>query len=281
MNLRGAGVNPDAVTWGRLVPVATERITQDYSAVLRCYLEKIQSAAKAGSFDNFAITEEVPALTSGDRPRIDIIASMLSQKGFELRRQDGTLVGSGIVLDIGDVSLPLRIDLSRGACGHADRDAVTVAQAAVQSSGTATETRLDGSQQGAAWKSFSAAVDRTREQVADYLVTLLTKSAAEGEPKLVVTPEVMAQAPKLPNGKDAPLTSEQTKALHRNLPRVGVMWQLFRRQAADGFTIRYREGRNWSSGGEPLPFTLQVGYFPHDDESSDEEEGEEAQEEDE
>ncbi|CAD7934152.1 unnamed protein product [Amoebophrya sp. A120] len=289
VNLRGAGVNPDAVTWCRLVPVATERITGDYSAVLRCYLEKIQSAAKAGSFDNFLITEEVansvPALTNGDRPRMDIIASMLVQKDFELRRQDGTRIRSGLTgaEDIGDVSLPLRIDLSCGTFGHADRNAATIARAAVELSGTAgprAGTRgEDGG--GAAWKSFSAAVTRTRQQVAEYLLKLLTKSAAEGEPELVVTSEVMAQAPKLPSGKDAPLTPEQTKALHRNLHRVGVLWELTVRQDTDGFTIRYREGRNWTSGGEPLPFTLQVGYFPHDDHSSDEEEGEEAQGEDE
>ncbi len=288
MNLRGAGVNPDAVTWSRLVPIALERITGDYSAVLRSYSEKIQSAAKAGRFDSFLITEEVatsvPALTNGDRPRMDIIASMLVQKGFSLQRQDGTMVGSGIILDIGDVSLPLRIDLSRGACGHADRDAATVARAAVQSTGMAgaslvPRTGVDGG--GAAWKSFTAAVTRTREQVADYLVTLLNKSAAEGEPKLVVTPEIMAQAPTLPSGKDAPLTPEQTKALHRNLPPIGVLYDLTNREAADGFTVRYREGRHWWSFGEPLPFTLQVGHFPGDDHSSDGEEGEEAQDQDE
>ncbi len=289
MKLRGAGVNPDAVTWSTLVPIALERFTGDYSAVLRSYSEKIQSAAKAGRFDNFLITEEVansvPALTNGDRPRMDIIASMLVQKGFSLRRQDGTLIRSGLNgIDIGDVSLPLRIDLSCGAFGHADRNAATIAHAAVESSGTAGLQFAMGREQeggGAAWKAFSAAVDTTRAQVADYLVTLLTKSAAEGEPKLVVTPEIMAQAPKLPSGKDAPLTPEQTKALHRNLARVGVLWELTLREDTYGFTIRYRDGRNWTSGGEPLPFTLQVGYFPHDDQSSDEEEGEEAQEEDE
>ncbi len=290
LDLAGASTNIGSIKWQTLCPVADQRINKDYETVLCCYLDKIHNAAKAGKFDEFLITEEVahsvPALTNGDRPRIDIVVAMLCRKDFAISRADGERISRFDVRNrrFGDLSLPLRIDLSQGNFGHADKDANTVARHAVQGTGgqNAGVGEVLGYSRGSAWKSFTNTVENGIKEVADYLIDRLGKAAAKGVAEIVVTPEMMAEAPKLPSGEHVPLNPAQMKALHPALPRGGLLDQLMHRSETDGFKLRFRErGRDWYSNGEPLPFTMRVGYFFYgEDEPSGEEEEEAEVEED-
>ncbi len=270
-----------------LMRTAWARNCEDYATVLEYYIGKIRAGAKVGDFTELRITDDVanaaPALANGDRPRMDIIVAMLVRKLFSVYRENGERLflpaaGEGF----GDLTLPLTVHLGKGMWSHADRDADSVAREVTGQPYGGPNAKRPRLCDAPLWRSFEKVFKTSLQNASDYLVKLLAASAERGIPKLEVTEEVMAQAPKLPSGESVPLTFTQAKALHGQLFDC-LLLHLVIRQQKDGFFIRYPGGEEprdrWDGDDPALPFTLEVGYHDekdrddifHQDEEGDEE----------
>ncbi|CAD7934154.1 unnamed protein product [Amoebophrya sp. A120] len=264
---------------------AHDKQEEGYQLVLAYYLDKIHAVAAKGDFDEFQITDDVanaaPSLANGDRPRMDIIVAMLSRKAFFVTTADGNHVRNAVG-GRQALPLPLTVRLGHGSFGHADRAADDVAAKVVDRMFRTTATTPEGLTVDAAaaplWQSFRKTMDGALKKAADFLVEKLAASVATGVPTLVVTQEVMDQAPKLPNGEAVPLSEMQATRMHRHMDDSFLLLELNRRQKSDGFTIRYRRRSiYWWSDVEPLPFTLEVGHFPDEEMEDEESEGDDEQ----
>ncbi|CAD7934150.1 unnamed protein product [Amoebophrya sp. A120] len=256
------------------IKIARSQIGVDYGLVFEYYMKKILETAAKGVATRFAITDEIadgaPALRNGDRPRLDVVVTMLLRRSFyvyhdrELERrideEEDAPLAAPLFVSLGEVEDESHERLPSSDIADLARNARPT---------NSSITSSDGSPNGSIWTAFLETLERTEAEIVNYLARrLLDECATNGIPKLEVTSEVMQNAPTLPNGEAYPLTPEAARALHPGLgsPHC-LMYCLHRAEKVKGFTLALRGERCVYSEGDALPFTLHVGCFYTSDRS--------------
>ncbi len=253
------------------VKIAKSQIGVDYGLVFEYYMKKILETAAKGDATKFAITDEIadgaPALRNGDRPRLDVVVTMLLRRRFyvyydreleeEIEEDDpiGVELAAPLFVSLGETEDMSHMRLSSHDIADLARDGGSTTSSSISSDALPSS--------GSIWTAFLETLERTLAEIVDYLARrLLDECATNGIPKLEVTSEVMQNAPTLPNGEAYPLTPEAVRALHPGLGyKHCLMQRLFDAEEVKGFTVALRGERCPVSGGDALPFTLHAGCF--------------------
>ncbi|CAD7968289.1 unnamed protein product [Amoebophrya sp. A25] len=214
--------------------MSTDQQNDDIRRAVSYYLEQVTERARLGH-DHYDITAEAvdgaPRMQCGEQVGLGIIVHSLWLRGYrrisnargEHYRGDYFRVNGAVAVGTFSARQPLPIKVGFGmmSVGAATAAELLAERAAeTNARGSLSYDRYPTSKENTRSSRYVDLLQSTRDRAVQQILDQFDACLARGDTALDITPELVEQLPRLPNGKTVPLHAQEVTAINPNLPKM-------------------------------------------------------------